>query len=91
MKIHVKLKIYGKVQKVWYRASTERKAKELGIYGIVKNETDGTVYAELEGNASQIEQMVDWCKKGPPLSKVTKLEKVEGELINYTSFEVIRR
>ena len=90
MKKHVKLKIYGRVQGVWYRASTERKAKELGICGIVKNEPDGTVYAELEGTDEQIKKMIDWCKKGPPLSKVSKIEKVEGDVTNYTSFDVLR-
>ena len=91
MKIHVKLKIFGKVQKVWFRASTKRKADELAICGIVKNETDGTVYAELEGTASQIDQMMKWCEKGPPLARITKIEKEVGKLVNFTSFEIIRR
>ena len=75
----------------WYRASTERKAKELGICGIVKNEADGTVFAEIEGNEEQIKKMIDWCKKGPPLANVTKIEKEVGDLVNYDSFNVIRK
>lgn len=90
MKKHIKLKIYGRVQGVWYRASTERKAKELGICGIVQNESDGTVYAEIEGTEEQIIKMIDWCKKGPPLSRVSKIEKEVGGLVNYDSFNVIR-
>ena len=90
MKKHVNLKIFGRVQGVWYRASTERKAKELGICGIVQNESDGTVYAEIEGTEEQIKNMVDWCKKGPPLARVTKIEKEVGGLVNYDSFKIIR-
>ena len=88
MKKHLNLNIRGKVQGVWYRASTKRKADELGITGIVRNESDGSVYAELEGNERAIGQMLDWCHQGPELAQVDEVIVTEGTLENYTAFEI---
>ena len=90
MKKHVKLKISGKVQGVWYRASTELKAKELGIAGFVKNQPDGSVYAEAEGSEAQIEALVRWCKSGSPLARVASVIVEEGTLCHFEGFEVRR-
>lgn len=90
MKKHFKLKISGKVQGVWYRASTERKAKELGICGFVKNESDGSVYAEAEGTEVQLKNLIAWCKSGPPLANVQSVFVEEGEICGFEDFEVRR-
>lgn len=88
MKKHLNLSIRGKVQGVWYRASTKRKADELGITGIVRNEPDGSVYAELEGDKEAIDKMLEWCYQGPELSKVDEVIVSEGILEYYTTFEI---
>ncbi len=90
MKKHLKLKISGRVQGVWYRASTERKAKELGICGFVQNEPNGDVYAECEGTEAQLNALIAWCKKGPPLAKVSDIKIEKGEILGFDSFSIKR-
>lgn len=90
MKKHLKLKITGKVQGVWYRASMQKEARQLGICGLVKNESDGSVYAEVEGDHLLLKRLADWCWKGPELAKVSSVIIEEGPLEGYESFEVVR-
>lgn len=90
MKKHFKIKITGRVQGVWYRASTERKAKELGLCGFVKNEPDGSVYAEAEGTDEQLKKFITWCKSGPPLAKVNSVDIESGQIVGFPDFEVRR-
>lgn len=90
MKKHLKIKVSGRVQGVWYRASTERKAKELGICGFVQNEITGDVYVECEGTEAQLNALVAWCKKGPPLAKVAAVKIEIGEVIGFDSFSIKR-
>lgn len=90
MKKHLKLKITGKVQGVWYRASLQREAQKLGILGFVKNQSDGSVYAEFEGTELILKQIVDWCWSGSELSKVQNVFVEEGPLLGYSSFEIVK-
>ena len=63
--------ISGRVQGVFFRMKTKETADRLGISGWVKNRADGTVEALFEGEKERIDHMLVWCRKGPPLSKVT--------------------
>jgi len=72
--------ISGKVQGVWYRATTKEKAKELGIKGWVRNTSDGKVEAVFEGDQNNIEEMIKWCKKGPNLANVIDVDVNPEEL-----------
>ena len=90
MKKCYQIRIYGKVQGVWYRASTERQAKTLGLTGFVRNEPDGSVYVEAEGEISGLQKLVDWCKEGPPFAQVKKVEFEEIPVQGFDSFEVRR-
>lgn len=85
-----KLTIYGKVQGVAYRYSTKQQADRLGVKGIVRNQADGTVYAEIEGTATQLEAMLAWCRQGPPLAEVNRIEVVNGPERQYQTFTIIR-
>jgi acylphosphatase len=87
---HYKIQITGRVQGVWYRGSMQNKARELNITGFVKNEPDGSVYAEVEGEETTIHQLIDWCKVGPELATVKNVEFHEGEIIEYKSFNILR-
>ena len=75
----IHLIIHGKVQEVWYRASTEKKAQELGVTGWVKNLPDGTVEVLAQGERAQLEALKDWCYEGPPAAKVEKIDQKWGE------------
>ncbi len=74
MKIQVHAVISGQVQGVWYRASTKEKAEELGLTGWVKNIAHGNVEAVFEGEESSVNEMIGWCRKGPPLALVTDVK-----------------
>lgn len=78
------------MQGVWYRGSMQRKARELGIMGVVKNKPDGCVYAEAEGEEVVLQELINWCQKGPELALVIKVEIEEGEVENYNSFDILR-
>lgn len=87
---HFDIVVSGRVQGVFYRASTVEKAKSLGIKGIVKNLPDGSVAIEAEGDVNILKLLVDWCKQGPPMAKVEKVEKSVGFVKNYASFQILR-
>ena len=88
MKKHLKLKITGKVQGVWYRASFQKEAQKLQVGGFARNEPDGSVYAEVEGDYLILKRLVDWCWKGPELARVSNIIVEEGEVEGYALFEV---
>ena len=84
-----KFKVYGKVQGVFFRASTKEQALDLGINGLVRNEPDGTVYVEAESVTENLMVLKKWLEKGPPFSRVDKLEVVEEkETAGYTEFTI---
>lgn len=70
----ISITVSGVVQGVFYRQSTKEKALELGISGIVKNLPDGNVQIIATGTDDQLDQLVQWCKQGPPRAKVTAID-----------------
>ena len=74
MKSNVHVVISGRVQGVWFRATTKQKAEQLGLTGWVRNTYDGNVEAVFEGDENSVKEMLEWCHKGPPLSKVVNVE-----------------
>ena len=82
--------IRGKVQGVWFRVSTRNKAQELGVFGIVKNQSDGSVYVEVEGDESSLKKFVEWCYEGSEFSRVDTVEISEIEMKNFTDFKIMR-
>lgn len=66
----VRVQISGRVQGVGYRDWTQRKARELGLAGWVRNLTNGNVEALFSGPAEQVEAMLAACQRGPSLARV---------------------
>ena len=66
--------ISGRVQGVFFRMETKRAADRFGVLGWVQNLRDGTVEAVFEGDRNQIDDILAWCKEGPPRAKVTDVE-----------------
>ena len=62
------------MQGVFFRAETRDRAASLGLGGWVRNNPDGTVEAEFEGERERIESMIEWCRKGPALAEVDGVE-----------------
>ena len=85
---HYNITVSGKVQGVFYRASTKTKAVELGLKGFVKNQSDGSVYIEAEGNEEDLEVLLNWCNQGPPNAIVNEVKFEETEMIGFRKFEV---
>ncbi len=81
--------IKGRVQGVWFRESTRRKAVSLGIRGWVRNLPDGTVEVLAEGGEGPMSDFVSWCRQGPPSANVQQIIKKEEEWRNeFSSFEI---
>ncbi len=80
--------IEGIVQGVFFRASTIEESCKLGLTGWVMNCPDGRVEAVFEGKTDKIEQVVEWCKKGPPGAVVrnveTNWEQATGDYESFT-------
>lgn len=85
---HLNIKINGLVQGIFYRATAKEEAEQLGINGFARNEPDGSVYIEVEGEEEDLNKFLDWCHKGPPLAKVEKVESSLGTLKKFLQFEV---
>ncbi len=80
--------VHGRVQGVWFRAGTKERAVELDLFGWVKNRPEGTVEIHAEGEKSQLEIFIAWCRKGTPAANVTALDLDPASLQNFTSFEI---
>lgn len=63
--------ISGRVQGVFFRMETKRAADQLGVFGWVRNQLDGTVEALFEADREQVDAILDWCRQGPPNANVT--------------------
>lgn len=88
---HLNIKIYGKVQGVFYRVTTKAVADQLGVKGFVRNEKDGTVYVEAEGDEFSLGEFLDFCRKGPDKAVIEKVETAETEPKNYRNFEILKK
>jgi acylphosphatase len=73
----VRLEITGIVQGVFFRESARREATRLGLTGFVRNEPDGSVTAEAEGDSTHLDGFVEWCGRGPPFAEVERIRIVD--------------
>ena len=74
--------ISGRVQGVWFRASTKEKADQLGITGWVRNTSDGNVEAVFEGDEKILQEMLEWCHQGPTHAKVENVKITKQDSSN---------
>lgn len=72
--IRTHMYVSGRVQGVFFRINTRRKALELGLTGWVRNLPGGQVEVVVEGEENQVDELIRWCGKGPPRAVVTNLE-----------------
>jgi acylphosphatase len=88
-KVRAHLFITGRVQGVFFRASTQEEAKRHGLTGWAKNLYDGRVEAVFEGEEEKVTSLIAWCQNGPPHAVVQDLSvTVEAYQGEYTDFEV---
>ena len=77
------------MQGVYFRVHAQEAAKLLGLAGWVKNDNQGTVSIEAEGDEKSLEHFVAWCKEGAPQAQVSKVEVTEGPLTNLRNFSIL--
>ena len=78
--------ITGRVQGVAFRFYAQRKARELGVTGWVRNRRDGGVEAMVQGSASAVESMIAWARRGPPSAVVADV-RVTDASGDFATFE----
>jgi acylphosphatase len=74
MAVRAHLTVTGSVQGVWYRGSMQEEARRLRIAGWVRNERDGSVVAEAEGERAAVDALIAWARHGPPGARVTDVQ-----------------
>ena len=86
---HLDIKIYGRVQGVFFRHSSRELARQLKINGFARNEPDNTVYIEAEGEENNLKKFLKWCRKGPVLASVNKVEvEFREEIKSFKDFDL---
>ena len=78
--------IRGRVQGVGFRAYLRREAQRHNVVGWVRNRSDGSVEAVIQGTPEAIQAVVDWAHRGPPSARVTDVHVTDGEGL-FTRFE----
>jgi len=85
----IRLLVSGRVQGVYFRVFTQKKARQLDIKGCVKNLPDGRVEIMAQADNNALEPFIKWCQKGPITARVDHVEMLELESAEiFTSFEI---
>jgi len=77
--------VHGRVQGVWFRASTAQVAQSLGVRGHARNQADGTVEVLALGDPQAVAQLIEWLRQGPPLARVTEVVVEEVDAADATA------
>jgi len=88
-RVRRRIVVRGRVQGVWYRGSTQRRARALGLAGWVRNRPDGSVEAVFEGARPAVEAALAFCREGPPGAQVEAVEVREEPPEGLGSFDVL--
>ncbi|OGP14206.1 MAG: acylphosphatase [Deltaproteobacteria bacterium GWA2_54_12] len=87
--VRAHLIIEGLVQGVSFRASAVEAAKTAGVVGWVRNNPNGAVEAVLEGEEEKVNRLIKWCRTGPPMARVEKVnlswEPFKNEFDDFTA------
>jgi len=87
-KVRAHVFVSGRVQGVFFRYETRQLARRVGVTGWIRNLSDGRVEAVFEGEKDAVEQMIEFCRRGPPAARVDKVEVIwepyKGEFNSFT-------
>jgi acylphosphatase len=84
----VRVLVSGDVQGVGFRWYTREQAMTRGLAGFARNRPDGRVEAAFEGNPAKVDDMVEWCRRGPRWATVSSLEVQEENPTGDLGFEI---
>jgi acylphosphatase len=80
--------VSGRVQGVFFRDTTRRRAEAAGVAGWVRNTREGEVEAVFEGEPQAVDELVEFCRRGPSRAEVSSVEVVEEEPEGLSGFDV---
>jgi len=81
--------VSGRVQGVFFRSETQDEAVRHGLTGWVRNLPDGRVEAVFEGEKDGVEALIEFCRRGPPGARVTRVDVTWGDYTGeFKSFRV---
>jgi len=87
-KVRARVIVEGRVQGVFFRHHTQEVASSLGVTGWVRNRRDGSVEAVFEGDQDCVDQIIQWCHRGPSGARVLKVystwENYTGEFEDFS-------
>ncbi len=88
--VRAHLRIYGRVQGVFFRSSMRGRAAKLELTGWVRNLPDGSVEAVVEGPKDKVDELIRWAHRGPPLARVDKVDvKWERATREFDDFSIV--
>jgi acylphosphatase len=87
-KLGVRIRVFGQVQGVNFRRDTASVARQLGLTGFVRNEPDGSVIIEAEGDSQALANLIDWAHRGPPAARVDRVDTEPKPVTGALSFQV---
>jgi len=88
-KVRVHIFVSGRVQGVFFRENTKKRARKLGITGWVRNLPDGRVEAVFEGEKRKVEELINRTKKGSLIARVDELKVILEEYKEeFDNFEI---
>ena len=80
--------VHGRVQGVWFRDSTRREAKRLGIAGYAINLPGGNVEVLACGASNALDELADWLQSGPPMASVTRVDVRDADTNQADGFRI---
>ena len=91
MKVRAHIFVSGRVQGVFFRMETRDEATKRNVTGWVRNTSGGRVEAVFEGEREDVEQVIEFCRSGPPAARVTKIDVQWKEYTGeFESFKIRR-
>ena len=88
MIIHLNIIVHGRVQGVGFRQFAQRIASENSISGFCRNQSNGTVYIEIETTQMRADQFLEWMYQGSIMAKVSKIDVEPAKLEGFKYFEI---
>ncbi len=89
MKKSVRLYITGTVQGIFFRIFVKENAERYNVKGFVRNLEDGRIEVFLEGNAEDVNKMIELCKKGPRHAQIKKVDIKPERFQDFKVFKVL--
>lgn len=89
MKKSVRLYIIGNVQGIFFRSFLKENAERYDVKGFTRNLEDGRVEVFLEGNAENVNKLMELCKKGPRHAQIKKVEVILEKFQDFKTFKVL--